>query len=192
MIQRTGNPWHDIKCSLDKKKLEFNVIIEIPVNSKNKYELDLRSGYLKCDRVLNTSMHYPANYGFIPQTLGQDADPLDVLVLGLEGIHPMTIVRVRAIAGFRLKDDHGIDDKIVCVNVTDPAYRDYKDSKALPKHTISQIMNFFEQYKVLEGKTSEVGNLFSPKVAANIIEEGVERYKVTEPWTEKWLDENHK
>lgn len=189
---RSGHPWHDIQTDLDKKKKEFTVVIEIPADSRNKYELDLRTGYLKVDRVLNTTMHYPANYGFIPETLGLDEDPLDVLVLGLEPIHPLTMVRARAIAGFRLKDEHGIDDKIVCVNVHDPAFRDYKDSKHLPKHILSQITNFFEQYKVLEGKTSEVGNLFSPKEAIKIIAAGVDRYKMQAPWSDAWLTEHKK
>ncbi len=118
------HPWHD--CYVDDYSVEksFPVIIEVPKGSKNKYELDKETGLLKLDRVLFSAVHYPANYGFIPRTYCDDGDPLDVLVLGQESVHPLTIVEARAIGVMRMRDEKGLDDKIVAVSIGDPAFND--------------------------------------------------------------------
>ena len=126
------HPWHD--CYVDDYSVErsFPVIIEVPKGSKNKYELDKETGLLKLDRVLFSAVHYPANYGFIPRTYCDDGDPLDVLVLGQEPVHPLTIVEARAIGVMRMRDEKGLDDKIVAVSITDPAFLEYTDHTQLP------------------------------------------------------------
>src|SRR5690348_3539642 len=119
--------WHDIHIDENQIERSFAVVIEVPQGSKNKYELDKETGFLRLDRVLYSAVHYPANYGFIPRTFCEDGDPLDVLVLGQEPVHPLTIVDARAIGVMRMRDDKGIDDKIIAVNVRDPAVADYHD-----------------------------------------------------------------
>src|SRR5215831_2248649 len=130
------HPWHD--CYVDEALIAtaFPAVIEIPKGSKNKYELDKETGFLKLDRVLYSAVHYPANYGFIPRSFCDDGDPLDVLVLGQEPVYPLTIVEARAIGVMRMRDDKGIDDKIVAVNVRDPAVSDYSDRDQLPQHVL--------------------------------------------------------
>ena len=125
------HPWHD--CSFDEESVErsFPVIIEVPMGSKNKNELDKNTGLLKLDRVLFSAVHYPANYGFIPRTFCDDGDPLDALVLGQEPVHPLTIVEARAIGVMQMRDEKGLDDKIVAVSIRDPAFADYVDKGQL-------------------------------------------------------------
>ena len=127
------HPWHD--CYVDDSVVEtaFPVVIEISKGSKNKYELDKETGLLKLDRVLYSAVHYPADYGFIPRTFCDDGDPLDVLVLGQEPVTPLTLVEARAIGVMRMRDEKGIDDKIVAVSVRDPSFADYTDKDQLPE-----------------------------------------------------------
>src|SRR5215510_8532428 len=148
------NPWHDVELGEEAPEI-FNCIIEIPIGSKVKYELDKETGLLRVDRVLFSAVHYPANYGFIPRTYCDDGDPLDVLVLCQEPVFPMTIVEARAIGVMRMRDEKGIDDKILAVSVRDPAFADYTDKSQLPPHMFLQIRRFFEDYKVLEHKQVE-------------------------------------
>src|SRR6187455_5322 len=150
------HPWHD--TYLDDKSIatDFPVIIEIPKGSKNKYELDKETGLLKLDRVLYSSVHYPADYGFIPRTYCGDGDPLDALVLSQEPVFPMTIVEARAIGVMRMRDEKGVDDKILAVSVRDPAFADYTDKSQLPPHVIREVQRFFVDYKVLENKQVEI------------------------------------
>ena len=133
------HPWHD--CYVDDALVEaaFPVIIEVPNGSTNKYELDKETGLLRLDRVLYSAVHYPADYGFIPRTFCDDGDPLDALVLGQEPVHPLTIVEARAIGVMRMRDEKGIDDKIVAVSVRDPAFAHYTDKSQLPPHMFLQI-----------------------------------------------------
>jgi inorganic pyrophosphatase len=135
----------------------FPVVIEVPHGHKTKYELDKRTGLLRVDRVLYSAVHYPANYGFVPRTYAEDDDPIDVLVLGQGPVVPLAIVQARAIGGFGMRDERGEDVKIIAVHVNDPTVSDYRDIAELPKHFMTEIMHFFEQYKLLEGKAVNVG-----------------------------------
>jgi len=140
------HPWHDIPVDETAIAESFPVVIEIPKGSKNKYELDKQTGFLRLDRVLYSAVHYPADYGFLPQTYCDDGDPLDVLVLGQEAVYPLTVVPARAVGVMRMRDDKGIDDKIIAVSVGDPAFADYTDSAQLPPHVFREIRRFFEDY----------------------------------------------
>jgi len=174
-----AHPWHDI--ALPESGDVFPALIEIPAGSKNKYELDKPTDLLRVDRVLFSAVHYPANYGFIPRTLAEDGDPLDVLVLGQEPVVPLCIVDARAIGGFRMVDEKGIDDKILCVHVNDPAFRDYQNARELPQHLVAEMKRFFEDYKALEGKDSAVGEQLSIEQARVIIAAARKRYLTSFP-----------
>ena len=171
-----AHPWHDVPLP-DDLETQFPVVVEIPQGSKNKYELDLATGMLRVDRVLFSAVHYPANYGFVPRTLGDDDDPLDVLVLGQEPIVPLAIVTARAIGGFEMRDEHGVDTKIIAVHINDPAVRDYRSLSQLPQHVLLEIRRFFEDYKVLEGKPVAVGADLDAEKAVAILRQAVERYR---------------
>ena len=173
-----AHPWHDVELPPDEALDSFfPTVIEIPRGDKNKYELDKKTGLLKVDRVLFSAVHYPANYGFIPRTLAEDDDPLDVLVLGQEPVFPLTLVQARAVGGFRMRDEHGIDDKIVCVHVNDPAFRDYTDASQLPRHIVVEMKRFFEDYKILEGRAADVGAELTRAQAMEVVRASVERYR---------------
>ncbi|MEZ4751317.1 MAG: inorganic diphosphatase [Bdellovibrionota bacterium] len=169
------NPWHDVEPGSDPKSV-FQAIIEIPKGSKLKYELDKKTGLLRVDRVLYSSVHYPANYGFIPQTFCDDDDPLDVLVLGQEGIVPLAIVRARAIGAIRMSDKGQEDDKIIAVHVDDPEYAQYHEIGELPKHRIQEIRRFFEDYKILEKTPVVVNQTLERKEAEDILLAAYKRY----------------
>jgi inorganic pyrophosphatase len=171
------HPWHD--CYLDEQSVQrgFPVVIEVPKGSKNKYELDKETGLLRLDRVLFSAVHYPANYGFIPRTFCDDGDPLDALVLGQEPLHPLTVVESRAIGVMRMRDEKGIDDKIVAVSVRDPAFSDYTAHEQLPAHLLREMRRFFEDYKVLERKQVLIEDLLGPDDALRIIGEALELYR---------------
>ena len=171
------HPWHD--CYLDETSVEhsFPVVIEVSKGSKNKYELDKETGLLRLDRVLFSAVHYPANYGFIPRTFCDDGDPLDALVLGQEAVHPLTIVDSRAVGVMRMRDEKGIDDKIVAVSTRDPAFADYVDHAQLPGHVLREIRRFFQDYKVLENKEVVVEDLLGPADALRIIRDALALYR---------------
>src|SRR5689334_14044751 len=143
------HPWHDYPVDPAAVADHFPVIVEVPKGSKNKYELDKGTGLLRLDRVLYSAVHYPANYGFVPQPYCDDGDPLDALVLGQEPVHPLTVVEVRAIGVMKMRDDKGLDDKLLGVNVSDPAFAEYRDFRALPQHVVREIVRFFQDYKLL-------------------------------------------
>src|SRR5205823_1639055 len=157
------------------------VVIEIPKGSTNKYELDKATGLLKLDRVLYSAVHYPADYGFVPQTYCDDGDPLDVLVLGSEPVHPLTIVSARAIGVMRMRDEKGGDDKIVAVSVNDPAYADYVDKAQLPAHILRQVQRFFEDYKILEDKRVVIEDFLGPQEAVAILAAALDLYRTSRP-----------
>jgi inorganic pyrophosphatase len=175
------HPLHDIHLPEDFATA-FPALIEIPKGSKLKYELDKQTGMLMLDRVLYSSVHYPANYGFLPQTHAGDGDPLDVLVLMQEPVHPLTIVRARAIGGFAMTDDKGVDDKIIAVAVDDPAYSHYREVTELPPHVTRELQRFFQDYKILEGKKSEVEELYATKRAIEVIRESIGGYRAKSGW----------
>ncbi|HTE55469.1 MAG TPA: inorganic diphosphatase [Kofleriaceae bacterium] len=175
------HPLHDIVVppSID----EFvPAVVEIPRGSKLKYEIDKHTGLLMLDRVLYSSVHYPANYGFIPQSHADDGDPLDILVLMQEPVVPLTIVRARAIGGLKMRDDKGDDDKIVAVAVDDPAFNHYVDVAQLPPHVMIELERFFRDYKVLEAKTSEVDQLYGRARALEVIRQAIDDYRSRSAW----------
>lgn len=171
------NPWHDVNIDLNKKDKTFTGVIEIPKGSSNKYELDKESGLMRLDRVLSTSTHYPANYGFIPMTYCDDKDPLDILVLSQEPILPRTLVTVRPIGMLKMLDNNEQDDKIICVHAMDPDFNSYKKIKDLPPHKIKKLKSFFENYKLLEEKEVVVDKFFDEKKAWETVLKSVEMYK---------------
>lgn len=144
-----AHPWHDIPLGDEAPDL-FNAVVEIPQGSKVKYELDKTTGLLRVDRVLYSSVVYPANYGFIPQTLGEDEDPLDVLVLMQEPVAPLSMLRVRPIGVMNMLDLGQGDEKIICVHVDDPAFAGYYHIWELPEHRLKELKRFFQDYKKLE------------------------------------------
>jgi inorganic pyrophosphatase len=176
---RRVHPWHDFPVDPARLSESFPVIIEVPMGSKNKYELEKHSGLLKLDRVLHSAVHYPANYGFIPRTYCDDGDPLDVLVLTQDPVDPLTIVDVRAIGVMRMRDDKGIDDKILGVCISDPAFSDYHAFTELPKHIVREIRRFFQDYKVLEGKDVIVDEPLGRDEALLTIREALDLYRST-------------
>jgi inorganic pyrophosphatase len=171
------HPWHDIYVDDQQIAHEFPVVIEVPKGSKNKYELDKETGFLRLDRVLYSAVHYPANYGFVPRSFCDDGDPLDALVLGQEPVYPLTIVVARAIGVMRMRDDKGIDDKIIAVNVNDPAVADYTDRSQLPTHVLRELKRFFQDYKVLENKDVEVEDILGPPEACDILKNALDLYR---------------
>jgi inorganic pyrophosphatase len=171
------HPWHDSYVDETTITTAFPAVIEIPKGSTNKYELDKETGLLRLDRVLYSAVYYPADYGFIPRTYCDDGDPLDVLVLGQEPVYPLTIVESRAIGVMRMRDEKGVDDKILAVSVRDPAYTDYKDKAQLPGHVLRQVRRFFEDYKVLEHKQVIVEDLLGPEAAISIITDALDMYR---------------
>lgn len=169
------NAWHDI----DDKRIQpwdFMAYIEISKNSKNKYELDKESGILRLDRVLYTSTHYPANYGFIPRTYADDGDALDVLVLCAESIVPGAIVECKPIGVLIMSDDKGVDEKIIAVPLNDPNYNVYNDVDDLPKHIFDEIIHFFTYYKTLEDKKVDVKDIENKAKALEVIDKSKKMY----------------
>ncbi|MGD9854218.1 MAG: inorganic diphosphatase, partial [Planctomycetaceae bacterium] len=149
------HPWHDVIPGENLPK-EFRMVVEIPKGSNVKYELDKTTGLLKLDRVLYSAVHYPANYGFIPQTYAEDGDPLDVLVLCQEAVAPLTLVRARSIGVMTMIDAGKRDHKILAVALDDPEYLRYREANELPPHRLALVRRFFQDYKQLEGLTVEV------------------------------------
>ena len=170
------HPVHDIEVPSDILTF-IPTVIEIPKGSHLKYEVDKPTGLLRLDRVLYSSVHYPANYGFIPRTHADDGDPLDVLVLMHEPVEPLTIVRARPLGGLRMVDDKGGDDKIVAVSTHDPWFCDYTDQAQLPAHVMKEIRRFFEDYKTLENKAVVIDELLGAKEAVAIIRESLDLYR---------------
>jgi inorganic pyrophosphatase len=170
------HPWHDIPCDepIDEG---FDALIEIPKGSKVKYELDKATGILRVDRILFSAVHYPANYGFIPRTYCDDGDALDVLVLCQEAVEPLCIMRARAIGLMQMRDEKGLDDKIIAVHLDDPAYCQYSHIREVPQHTLLELRRFFEDYKMLEKKKVEVDELQGPYEACKTIRQSLVAYK---------------
>ena len=169
------NIWHDISPKRISKD-NFMAIIEISKGSKNKYELDKETGLLKLDRILYTSTHYPANYGFIPRTYADDLDPLDVLVLCSESILPLTMVNCYPIGVISMVDNGRADEKIIAIPFDDPSYNTYSDISQLPPHVFDEMIHFFTVYKALENKQTAVSEIKGAKEAIEIIDRAIESY----------------
>lgn len=176
IVSTIFNPWHHVDYGEGAPKF-VNAIIEIPQGSKGKYELDKKSGLLKLDRVLFSAVYYPANYGFIPQTISDDGDPLDILVLSSIDVDPLCIIEAKVIGLMRMVDDNEKDDKIISVAKNDISLNYINELKDLPPHATIQLKRFFEDYKKLEHKHVIVEKIFGKKEAYKIIKDSIERYK---------------
>ena len=170
-----NNIWHDVSPERIKPN-DFLCVIEIPKGSRKKYELDKETGYIILDRVLYTSTHYPANYGFIPRTYGDDNDPLDVLLICAEDLEPLTLVRAYPIGVIAMVDNGSRDEKIIAFPCNDPNYNMYKSIDELPRHIFDEMRHFFAVYKNLEEKETAVEEVANADEAIKIIEEAIARY----------------
>jgi inorganic pyrophosphatase len=174
------NAWHDVSRG-DNLPNEVNGIIEIPKGTRAKYELDKDSGLLKLDRVLYSSVYYPANYGFIPKSYCDDKDPLDILILSQIDVVPMCIVPAKVIGVMRMLDNGEADDKIIAVAAGDPSVNHINDISELPAHFISEMRNFFEDYKKLENKTVVVEEFLNRETAIEILQDSFKMYEEKYP-----------
>lgn len=170
-----AHPWHDLEIGPGAPSV-FNCVVEIGKGSKVKYELDKASGLIKVDRILYSSVVYPHNYGFIPRTLCEDSDPMDVLVLMQEPVLPSTFLRARAIGLMPMIDQGEKDDKIIAVCADDPEFRHYKDIKELPPHRLAEIRRFFEDYKKNENKSVAVEDFLPAEAAVDAIQYSMDLY----------------
>ena len=180
----TAHAWHDVPIGDDAPE-SFQAIIEIPKGGKIKYELDKATGLIRVDRVLYSSVIYPANYGFIPQTLGDDNDPLDVLVIMQEPVAPLSILNARPIGVMEMFDEGQRDEKIICIHIDDPAFNGFYHIWELPEHTLREVKRFFEDYKKLEEKEVKVDNFLGPDKARAVVAKSMKLYqeKFVEPET---------
>jgi inorganic pyrophosphatase len=169
------HPWHDVTPGGAIPR-EFSAIIEIPAGSSVKYELDKQSGLIKLDRVLYSAVYYPANYGVIPQTLAEDDDPLDVLVLCQETVVPLTLIKARTIGLMTMIDAGKKDHKIIAVAVNDPEFNSYQEAAQMPPHRLQMLRRFFQDYKTLEGKAVEVDEIQPANAAYPVIDDALSRY----------------
>ena len=170
-----SNIWHDISPKRITPE-EFICVIEIPKGSKKKYELDKETGFLMLDRILYTSTHYPANYGFIPRTYGDDGDPLDVLLLCAQTLEPLTLVKAKPIGVISMVDNGQGDEKIIAVPSNDPTYNHYTDISQLPAHIFDEMSHFFTVYKNLENKPTAVNEVMARDKAIEIIKKAIADY----------------
>ncbi len=171
-----AHPWHDIPIGEDAPD-ELNIVIEVSKGSKVKYEIDKETGFLEVDRILYSSVVYPENYGFIPQTLADDDDPLDVIILMQEPVQPLSILEVRPIGLLPMVDEGENDENIICVHVEDPQYMEFSHVNEFPEHRLNEIKQFFKEYKNLEDKEVEVGDIKGPEEAKEYIQRAIELYK---------------
>lgn len=170
------HPWHGVHYGENAPRI-VNAVIEIPQGSRTKYEIDKPTGLLKLDRVIYSSFHYPSNYGFIPQTYGDDKDPLDILVLSSQSIQPLCIVEAKVIGVMQMIDGGDADDKIIAVAAHDQSINYINNIEELPKHFFEELRHFFEEYKTLENKSVQVEDYGDKAKALSIIEEAMRFYK---------------
>ena len=168
--------WHDVAPGKDVPR-DFQAVIEIPLGSNVKYELDKPTGLLKVDRIIHSAVFYPANYGFIPQTYAEDNDPLDVLVLCQEPVQPLALIKARAIGVMTMIDAGATDDKIIAVATNDPEFSEYLEARDLPSHRLLVLKRFFQDYKQLEGKQVQVEEIRPAYAALTVIEQALARYQ---------------
>ncbi len=170
------HPWHGAHYGKGAPAIVTG-LIEIPQGSRAKYEIDKETGLLKLDRVIYSSFHYPINYGFIPQTFGQDGDPLDICILSSQSIQPLCLVEATVIGNMQMIDSGEADDKIIAVAAKDPSVNYISDIDELPRHFFNELRNYFEQYKVLENKQVEIREFQNKTTAYDVINEAIELYK---------------
>lgn len=171
-----SHPWHGVPNGEGAPRV-VNAIIEIPQGSRMKYEIDKASGLLKLDRVIYSSFYYPCNYGFIPQTYGDDKDPLDILVITTQAIQPLCLVEAKVIGVMQMIDSGDADDKIIAVAANDPGVNHYNNIEELPRHFFDELRHFFEEYKKLENKTVKVDKFGDKATALKVIEDAIAFYK---------------
>ena len=174
------HPWHGAHYGNNAPQV-VNALIEIPQGSRAKYEIDKETGLLLLDRVIHSSFHYPINYGFIPQTLGHDGDPLDILVMCSETIQPLCLVEATVIGNMQMIDNGEMDDKIIAVAKNDPTVNHFGSISDLPKHFIIVLRNYFENYKVLENKEVKIDEFQDKETAYDIVQEAIEYYRLKVP-----------
>lgn len=172
----TAHPWHGVDPAFQPPDL-VDALIEIPRGSRAKYEADKATGLLRLDRVLYASVYYPVNYGFVPRTLVQDGDPLDVLVISLADIAPLTLVRCRIVGLMRMADSGVPDDKLLSVALADPSVQHCQDIGDVPEYLCRELKNFFEEYKKLEGRQTLVDGFLGREAALPILQEALQRYR---------------
>lgn len=172
------HPWHGASYGA-KAPEQVQALIEIPQGSRSKYEIDKETGLLRLDRIIFSSFIYPVNYGFIPQTLGQDGDPLDILVICSQPIQPLCLVEATVIGNMQMIDQGQMDDKIIAVASNDPTVKHIKDIDELPEHFFNELKHYFEEYKVLENKVVEIDNFQNKSEAYRIIQDAISFYKET-------------
>ena len=172
------HPWHGADYG-KKAPATVNALIEIPQGSRAKYEVDKDTGLLKLDRVIYSSFHYPVNYGFIPQTLGRDGDPLDILVLCSQSIQSLCLIEANVIGNMQMIDNGQQDDKIIAVAAKDPSVNHISRMEDLPQHFLLELRNFFEQYKVLENKKVEIDTFQDQLIASRVINDAITLYRET-------------
>ena len=170
------HPWHDVELG-EEAPFILTAVIEVPMGSNVKYELDKKSGMIKVDRTLFSAVYYPANYGFFPRTYCDDKDPLDVLVLGKETLVPLCLVRVKPIGMMKMIDQGQLDDKVIAVQFDDQEFCHYDSIDELPPHILLQVQRFFEDYKILEKKAVKVEGFLSKEDALRVIKESIEAYE---------------
>lgn len=176
MTNTVLHPWHGVNFGENAPRV-VNAIIEIPQGSRCKYEIDKESGLLKLDRILYSSFYYPVNYGFIPQTYGEDKDPLDILVITSLPVQALTLMEAKVIGVMQMVDSGDADDKIIAVAANDPSVNYYNNIEELPKHFFDELRHFFEEYKHLENKTVAVEEFKDKATALQVIEQGIKSYK---------------
>ena len=182
-----SHPWHDVSPG-EFIPQEFNTIVEIPLGSSVKYELDKTTGLIKMDRLLYSAVYYPANYGFIPQTLAEDDDPLDVLVLSQQSVAPLTLIHARAIGLMTMMDAGSKDHKIIAVATKDPEFSQCREATQLPPHRLLVLRRFFQDYKQLENKLVEVEQIAPAQMTYAVIEDALRRYQDLPAATRRQLD----
>lgn len=170
------HPWHQVELYPESPDI-IPAIIEVPKGSQIKYELDKKSGLVRVDRILYSAVHYPANYGFIPQTYCDDNDPLDILVLGQESVAPLSIMRARPIGVMKMIDGGVADDKIIAIHEDDMQYNCYHHINELPPHTLKTLQRFFEDYKILENKQVKIESFLGPDKAVQILQKALNLYQ---------------
>ncbi len=170
------HPWHGASYGNNAPE-QVNALIEIPQGSRCKYEIDKKTGLLKLDRIIYSSFHYPVNYGFIPQTLGEDNDPLDILVMCSESIQPLCLVEATIIGNMQMIDSGEKDDKIIAVASKDPSVNHINDINELPPHFFAVLKNYFEQYKVLENKKVLIDDFQDKETAYQVINDAIQLYQ---------------